>query len=71
MLSALRDAVERRGVVLIAFTDNQGVVSERAVRPLVVEGGQLTARDDDAAEDDPDAERRYAVHRISRVVPTG
>lgn len=71
VLSALRDAVERRGVVLIAFTDNQGVVSERAVRPLVVEGGQLTARDDDAAEDDPDAERRYAVHRISRVVPTG
>lgn len=71
VLSALRDAIERRGAVLIAFTDNQGVVSERAVRPLAVEGGQLTARDDDAAEDDPDAERRYAVHRISRVVPTG
>ncbi|NHA01599.1 hypothetical protein G5V59_22450 [Nocardioides sp. W3-2-3] len=40
VLSALRDAVERRGAVLIGFTDNQGVVSERAVRPLVVDGGQ-------------------------------
>jgi hypothetical protein len=69
VLSALRDAIERGGVVLIGFTDNQGVVSERTVRPLVVEGGQLTAFDADAEADDPDAERRYAVHRISRVVP--
>ncbi|GAA1505440.1 helicase-associated domain-containing protein [Nocardioides humi] len=69
VLSALREAIERRGVVLIGFTDNQGVVSERAVLPLVVEGGQLTALDADAEDDDPDAERRYAVHRISRVVP--
>lgn len=71
VLSALRDAVERRGVVLIGFTDNQGVVSERAVLPLVVEGGQLTARDANADADDPDAERRYAVHRINRVTPRG
>ncbi|MDQ6522748.1 helicase-associated domain-containing protein [Nocardioides sp. LHD-245] len=69
VLSALRDAIERRGAVLIGFTDNQGVGSERTVRPLVVEGGQLTAFDADAADDDPDAERRYAVHRITRVVP--
>lgn len=69
VLSALRDAVERRGVVLIGFTDNQGVVSERTVAPLAVEGGRLTARDSDAEADDPDAERTYAVHRISRVVP--
>ncbi|WP_240044642.1 helicase-associated domain-containing protein [Nocardioides albidus] len=71
VLSALRDAIERGGAVLIAFTDNQGVVSERTVRPLVVEGGQLTALDADAGEDDPDAERRYAVHRIGRVIPVG
>ncbi|WP_235535902.1 helicase-associated domain-containing protein [Nocardioides sp. Root190] len=71
VLSALREAVERRGAVIIGFTDNQGVVAERTVRPLVVEGGQLLARDEDAADDDPDAERRYAVHRISRVVPVG
>lgn len=71
VLSALRDAIERRGVVLIGFTDNQGVVSERSVQPLAVDGGQLTARDSDAEADDPDAERRYAVHRITRVVPLG
>jgi hypothetical protein len=71
VLSALREAIERRGVVLIGFTDNQGVVSERSVQPLAVEGGQLTARDADAGDDDPDAERRYAVHRITRVVPLG
>lgn len=71
VLSALREAIERRGVVLIGFTDNQGVVSERAVAPLTVEGGRLTARDQDADADDPDAERTYAVHRISRVVPVG
>ncbi|MBM9458283.1 helicase-associated domain-containing protein [Nocardioides sp. zg-536] len=71
VLSALRDAIERRGDVLIGFTDHQGVLHERAVRPLVVEGGRLTAWDRDAAEDDPDARRSYAVHRISRVVPLG
>lgn len=69
VLSALRDAIERRGSVLIGFTDHQGVISERAVVPQRVEGGQLSARDRDAAPDDPDADRTYAVHRISRVVP--
>jgi hypothetical protein len=71
VLSALREAIERQGVVLIAFTDNQGVVNERTVLPTEVEGGRLTARDHDAVADDPDAERTYAVHRISRVVPVG
>jgi hypothetical protein len=71
VLSALREAIERRGVVLIAFTDNQGVVNERTVVPTMVEGGRLSARDQDAPPDDPDAERTYAVHRISRVVPVG
>ncbi len=63
-LSALRDAVERRASVVIAFTDNQGVVSERVVHPISVEGGQLTARDHTA-----DDVRTFAVHRISRVTP--
>ena len=71
VLSALRDAIERGGTVLIGFTDFQGVVSERTVVPLEVEGGQLRARDVEASADDLDAERRYAVHRISRVVPVG
>ncbi|GAA4809492.1 helicase-associated domain-containing protein [Nocardioides caeni] len=69
VLSALREAIERRGAVLIGFTDHQGVINERAVVPLRVEGGQLAARDRDAERDDPDADRTYAVHRISRVVP--
>ncbi|WP_028654608.1 helicase-associated domain-containing protein [Nocardioides sp. J54] len=71
VLSALRDAIERRGVVVIGFTDNQGVIAERSVLPLSVDGGQLVARDSDADPDDPDAERRYAVHRINRVLPVG
>lgn len=63
-LSALRDAVERRSPVLIAFTDHQGVVGERVVEPVAVEGGQLTAYD--AVVDDT---RTFAVHRITRVTP--
>lgn len=69
VLSALRDAIERSGAVLIGFTDHQGVINERAVVPERVEGGQLAARDRDADPEDPDADRTYAVHRISRVVP--
>ncbi|MEZ0579634.1 helicase-associated domain-containing protein [Nocardioides sp. MH1] len=63
-LSALRDAIERRAAVVIGFTDNQGVVGERVVEPLSVEGGQLTAHDRTA-----DDVRTFAVHRISRVTP--
>lgn len=63
-LSALRDAIERRTSVVIAFTDNQGIVGERVVDPLSVEGGQLRARDHTA-----DDVRSFAVHRISRVTP--
>lgn len=67
--SALRDAIERGGRVQIGFTDNQGLIVERSVQPLVVEGGRLTARDADAEPDDPDADRTYPLHRISRVTP--
>lgn len=63
-LSALRDAVERRSPVVIAFTDHQGVVGEKVVEPVAVEGGQLTAYD--AVVDDT---RTFAVHRITRVTP--
>lgn len=63
-LSALRDAIERRAAVVIGFTDNQGVVGERTVDPISVEGGQLTAHDRTA-----DDVRTFAVHRISRVTP--
>lgn len=63
-LSALRDAIERHASVVIAFTDNQGVVGERVVEPISVEGGRLTAHDRTA-----DDVRTFAVHRISRVTP--
>ncbi len=63
-LSALRDAIERRASVVIGFTDNQGVVGERVIDPISVEGGQLTAHDH-AADD----VRTFAVHRIQRVTP--
>uniref|UniRef100_UPI0015FFC512 helicase-associated domain-containing protein n=1 Tax=Nocardioides stalactiti TaxID=2755356 RepID=UPI0015FFC512 len=63
-LSALRDAVERGAAVVIAFTDNQGVVGERVVEPRSVEGGQLLAHDRTA-----DDVRSFAVHRITRVTP--
>jgi len=64
-LSALREAIELGVVVRIAFTDNHGVITERDVRPASVEGGQLSAYD----ADDPDVDRRYPIHRISRVSP--
>lgn len=76
-LSALREAIERGATVLIGFTDNHGVVTEREVRPVSVEGGQLTAYDvvaEGAGErsdrrHDPDLERRYPLHRITKVAP--
>lgn len=63
-LSALRDAIERGASVVIGFADNQGVVGERVVDPISVEGGRLTARDHTA-----DDVRTFAVHRILRVTP--
>ncbi len=64
-LSALRDAVERRASVVIGYADHQGVISDRVVAPVRVEGGQLTAHD--RAADDV---RSFAVHRIRSVRPT-
>ncbi|GAA3816254.1 helicase-associated domain-containing protein [Nocardioides panacisoli] len=64
-LSALRDAIERRADVLIAYTDDRGVVGERTVRPVRVEGGRLTALDPSDGE-----ERSFPVHRIGRVTPS-
>jgi hypothetical protein len=63
-LSALRDAVERRAPVVIAYADHQGVISDRVVDPERVEGGRLTAHDRVA-----DDVRTFAVHRIRSVRP--
>ncbi|MCY7397069.1 MAG: helicase C-terminal domain-containing protein [Nocardioides sp.] len=61
-LSALREALETGTSVLISYVDNQGTSSERIVDPISVEGGTLVARDHRT-----DAERSFAVHRISGV----
>jgi hypothetical protein len=63
-LAALRDAVESRSSVLIAYVDNHGTSTERIVDPVTVEGGQLTAHDH-RSED----LRTFAVHRITSVRP--
>lgn len=62
-LVALREAVEARQTVRIAYVDKNGTHLERVVDPVRVEGGQLTAFDH-RSED----ERLFAVHRITAVV---
>ncbi|GAB2975160.1 helicase-associated domain-containing protein [Nocardioides montaniterrae] len=64
-LSALRDAIERGATVRIGHLDNRGLVIEREVRPVSVEGGQLTAYDVDEA----DIERHFPIHRVTKVEP--
>jgi hypothetical protein len=61
-LSALREAIEIGGAVLIGYVDNHGTATDRIVDPLSVEGGQLTARDHRS-----DDVRTFAVHRITAV----
>ncbi|MBC9734904.1 helicase C-terminal domain-containing protein [Nocardioides marmotae] len=61
-LAALREAVEARTSVLIAYVDNHGASTERLVDPLSVEGGQLTAHDHRS-----DDLRTFAVPRITSV----
>ncbi|MGE5718564.1 MAG: helicase-associated domain-containing protein, partial [Nocardioidaceae bacterium] len=61
-MAALREAVETRTTVWIAYLDNHGSTVERVVDPVKVEGGWLTAFDHRA-----DDVRSFAVHRITRV----
>ncbi|MDN4173850.1 helicase C-terminal domain-containing protein [Nocardioides sp. SOB77] len=63
-LAALREAVESRTPVLIAYVDNHGTSTERVVDPQSVEGGQLVAHDHRS-----DDVRTFAVHRITSVRP--
>lgn len=65
-LSVLREAVEARTSVWIAYLDNHGSTVERVVDPVKVDGGWLTAFDHRA-----DGVRSFAVHRISRVSDVG
>jgi len=61
-MAALREAVETRTTVWIAYLDNHGSTVERVVDPVKVEGGWLTAFDHRA-----DDVRSFAVHRITGV----
>jgi len=61
-MAALREAVETRTTVWIAYLDNHGSTVERVVDPVKVEGGWLTAFDHRA-----DDVRSFAVHRITSV----
>ncbi len=61
-MAALREAVETKATVWIAYLDNHGSTVERVVDPAKVEAGWLTAFDHRA-----DDVRSFAVHRISSV----
>lgn len=61
-MAALREAVETRSTVWIAYLDNHGSTVERVVEPVKVEGGWLTAFDHRA-----DDVRSFAIHRVTRV----
>ncbi|HSE08356.1 MAG TPA: helicase C-terminal domain-containing protein [Nocardioidaceae bacterium] len=65
-MAALREAVEARTTVWIAYLDSHGSTVERVVDPVKVEAGWLTAFDHRA-----DDVRSFAVHRISRVHAVG
>ncbi len=65
-MAALREAVEARATVWIAYLDNHGSTVERVVDPVKVDAGWLTAFDHRA-----DDVRSFAVHRITRVSAVG
>jgi hypothetical protein len=65
-MAALREAVEGRTTVWIAYLDNHGSTVERVVEPVKVEAGWLTAFDHRA-----DDVRTFAVHRITSVHAVG
>ena len=61
-LAALREAIDADTAVVIGYVDNHGTRSDRVIRPLSVDGGQLRAHDQRS-----DDVRLFAVHRISSV----
>ncbi len=62
VLTVLRQSVEGEREVLLDYVDNHGRRTDRVVRPVRVEGGQLVAYDDREQE-----LRSFAVHRIGSV----
>ena len=61
-LALLREAIEEKVLVQIAYVDNHGTTTQRLVEPRRLEGGQLSAHDHRT-----DDTRVFAVHRITAV----
>ncbi len=63
ILVALQGAARTGRRVLLGYVDQQGMPSDRVVRPVIVEGGWVTAWDQRAT-----ATRRFALHRVTGVL---
>jgi hypothetical protein len=65
-LARLRTAVASRSLVWVGYVQDSGRVDRRAVHPLAVEDGRITALDQAS-----DQIRTISVHRITGVSPAG
>jgi hypothetical protein len=65
-LATLRAAVASRSLVWVGYVEDSGRVDRRAVRPLAVEAGRVTALDEAT-----DRIRTLSVHRVIGVTPAG
>lgn len=63
-MALLQQAAEAQAEVLMGYVDNAGMATQRMVRPLVVNGGQLLAWD--SATGYP---REFSMHRVTTVIP--
>jgi hypothetical protein len=66
VIAMLRQAAEAHEQLVIGYVGNDGTVAERMVTPERVEGGQVTAYDERS-----DAQRSFALHRITAVTRPG
>ncbi|MBX6389133.1 MAG: hypothetical protein IRZ08_09075, partial [Frankia sp.] len=62
ILVRLQTAVRERQRVLLGYVDQQGMSSQRIVRPTALDGGWLTAWDDLSG-----GPRRFVLHRVTAV----
>ncbi len=63
MLLSLQGAARSGRRMLLGYVDQQGKSSEHIVRPMIVDGGWVTAWDERAT-----ATRRFALHRVTGVM---
>ena len=62
ILVRLQAAVRDRRRVVLGYVDQQGTPSDRIVRPTALDGGWLTAWDENSG-----APRRFVLHRVTAV----